>query len=301
MSLETIINNEKSIPKKSFLSRLRNRITPYVLSLGILAGAYFSDLPKSFAEEKIKTEKENKKFKLPELLNLYADMGYAHGENYHFRTVDGVELKGRNFYDLTLGTSIFSHYKNIPILFNLNLSNLYDGLKSKSKLVFSSKYESNPFFTFSLGSFNSDSSYVLNEVFSYSRNFRSENIINCYSFSASLSRLYKNFAIKGICSFERKNSHYFLLKNIIEVDRKFNENIISLELSLLYTHKYGTPYISLYNEIFSHPSDKYRINKKLLIFKTGVYFSTSETYRKFISIGKNIIPQSYIFSPANAE
>lgn len=51
MSLENIINNETKIPKKRFLARFRNKITPYILSLGILAGAYFSDLPKSFATD----------------------------------------------------------------------------------------------------------------------------------------------------------------------------------------------------------------------------------------------------------
>ena len=37
--------------KKSFLIRLKDKITPYILSLGILTGAYFSDLPKSFATD----------------------------------------------------------------------------------------------------------------------------------------------------------------------------------------------------------------------------------------------------------
>jgi len=39
MPLGDIMDNE-NIPKKSFLARLRNRITPYILSLSILAGAY---------------------------------------------------------------------------------------------------------------------------------------------------------------------------------------------------------------------------------------------------------------------
>ena len=42
MPLENIINNEKNIHQKSFLAKLKDKITPYVLSLSILAGAYFS-------------------------------------------------------------------------------------------------------------------------------------------------------------------------------------------------------------------------------------------------------------------
>jgi len=42
MNLENIVENEKNIHQKSSLAKLRNRITPYILTLGILAGAYFS-------------------------------------------------------------------------------------------------------------------------------------------------------------------------------------------------------------------------------------------------------------------
>ncbi len=40
MLLENIINNEINIPDKSFLIRLRHKVTPYILSLSILAGTY---------------------------------------------------------------------------------------------------------------------------------------------------------------------------------------------------------------------------------------------------------------------
>lgn len=75
MFIENIINSET---KKNFVTGLNNKIAPYILSLSILAGAYFNDAPKSFAQEKTKTEKESK-FKIPDWLNLYADAGYVYG------------------------------------------------------------------------------------------------------------------------------------------------------------------------------------------------------------------------------
>ena len=81
MSLEIIINNET---KKSFLDRLRNRITLYILSLSILAGAYFVDLPKSFSKEKTKTEKESVGYigGLPWMLQPVGARASAMGEGF---------------------------------------------------------------------------------------------------------------------------------------------------------------------------------------------------------------------------
>ncbi len=260
----------------------------FIFYLLVIAGLNICFFPESFAEEKIKAEKENKLLNIPDWMNLYTDLGYVYGENYHFRT-NRVTVVGRNYYDLTIGANILYNFKNIPLFFNLNISNLYDGLKSKSKLVFFTTYESNPFFAFSLGSGISNSSSMFNTAISYSRNFKSNNILRNYSFSASLSRLYKNFTITAVGSYKRKYSDYYFSNSV----RKINAKITSVELNLSYNYKYITPYISLYDEIFSKPSYEYTTEKKSLIFKTGIYISTSEIFSGFRSISKNIFPKSY--------
>ena len=313
MSLENIINNENKI---GFLARLRNRITPYILSFSILAGAYFSDLPKSFAQEKTKTEKENKKLKFPKWLDLYADVGYVYGENYRSETetvFGDLDIKGNNICDLSLGASTLSRFKNFPIFFNLNFSNLFDGFKKSYEkteikytpiIIIKNWNESYPFISCAIGSIKGSSNYIFNTSFSYSTNinYKDRNILRNYAVSSAISKLYKNFAITPAIGFIRKNSNHKGLYG----DIKIKEKIIGLELNISHSFKYITSYISYYNEIYKTQSIKHQSIRQLyldtilndkkngIIIKSGIYFSTSNILDLFKSVNGGIFHQSDI-------
>jgi hypothetical protein len=175
-------------------------------SLFLLTGCYVS---KSFAQEKIKTEKESK-FKIPDWMDFYADVGYVYGENYKLNSeskqVYGYNLyiKGNNICDLSLGVSILSPFKNIPLFINLNFSNLYDGFKKsyekteiKNFRIIKYWNESYPFISCAIGSIKGNSNYIFDTSFSYSTNinYKDKNTIRNYAFSSAISKLYKKFAI----------------------------------------------------------------------------------------------------------
>lgn len=324
----------------------------YILISFILTICYS---PSSFAEEKTKTEKEGKKFKIPDWLDLYADVGYIYGKNYHLESeqriyldlwgehlFSNIDVKGENIYDLSLGASILFQYKNIPIFFDANISNLYDGFRKKysNTTTYSEAGDYNsilnwnisyPFISYSIGSLKKYSGYIFNIAFSYSKSIKSkaestlsnfvyinsliyveetklievENTLRNYTFSASISKLYKNFTITALSGFLRKNSnHYFeasdiyFLHNIIY---KINEDIINLVLILSYRFKYINPYISFYNEIYNTPSierrgyknnlSEYSNKKTGIIINAGIHFSTSNILGLLRCVNRSIFHQ----------
>lgn len=59
-------------------------------------------------------------------------MGERYKLNSEMKYKD-LDIKGKNIYDISIGASILSKYRNIPIFFNVNVSNLLDGFK---KIIF---------------------------------------------------------------------------------------------------------------------------------------------------------------------
>ena len=222
-------------------------------------------------------------------MNLYADLGYVYGENYHFK-VDKWDVKGLNIYDLSLGTSISYHLKNSTIFFNLNASNLYDGVIKESRLGgWSTKFTSIPFITLSIGYNEYYKDYVFSTAFSYLKNIKGKDSFKNYTLSASISKMYRNFTLTAGSGILRKNSKYYYLSG----NNFINENIINIELNLSYTYKFISPYISFYHEIFSKSSIYYLNMNKGSIIRTGICLSTSKITSGLKSIGRIVYPQSH--------
>jgi len=285
----------------------------------------------SFAEKKTKTEKESK-FKIPDWLNLYMNMGYIYGKNHHLRSegwlpsyeILNLDIKGKNVYDVSAGASILSPFKNIPVFFDVNISNLYDGFRKNysnceiySHLQIYNWNTSHPFISSSIGSFKKYSDYMFNAAFSYSTNIkdRNESIFKNYALSASISRLYKNFTITPVISFLKKDSnhtrhyeYFYIWDREEDKHYKFNENIIGLELNISYAFKHITPYISFYDEIYNTQSIEGRKTQYLpgkfikevstkktgIIIKTGIHISTSNILDWFKDINGSIFHQSNV-------
>ena len=141
MSTENTINNKTKIPKKSLLDRLRNKITPYILSLSILAGAYFIDLPKSYPAD-YKGEREwmlrpmsargagmgnglvalldgaNTVFWNPAGLAFINGIGFSH--TYYNQLVDITDIRNENTSFNTMIKGAFTIGLNISYYYNHN-------------------------------------------------------------------------------------------------------------------------------------------------------------------------------------
>ena len=180
----------KNISPKIFSTKLKIKIIPFILSLSILTVTHLPTLPASLAAEKTKSESDS--FKIPHWLNLYMDMDYTNGKNYYLSAKMGysrdfnnilLDIKGRSIYDISVGTSIVLHLKSIPVYFNIDISNLYDGLKKQRPaqetiivqsvgppIIVRTWDESSVFISYSTGLFKKYSNYIFNTAFSYSTN-----------------------------------------------------------------------------------------------------------------------------------
>jgi hypothetical protein len=254
-------------------------------------------LSKSFAQEKTKTEKESK-FKLPDWLDLYADVGYVYGKNYKFRSgslydINGrLDIYGQNFYDLTIGGCVLYKFEKVPMTFDIIISNLYDGLKDNKQISpLYGKYESSPFYTLGTGPLINYSNYTINPAIFYSRNFKSKNVFKNLSFLVSVSKLYKEFTINVASRFNKKDSDYYIWKE--SKYRKVSEEIISLEMNLFYNFKHLSPYLLINRDIFDFSHNKYLFNNNPLIFSAGFHISTFKKSSINRRINGRIFPVAY--------